>query len=328
MLSRYSSLCLLICLFFGTGCHKQENDRLKICFAGDLLLDRGVRQRIEHSGIDPVFANVSLLFHSSDAVIANLECPVTYHKAPLNKRFIFRGDPKWLGSLKKAGITHLTLANNHTYDQGRDGITETYNQLILHKIIPIGFGNRHTEACLPVIINKGGIQVAVFNSVLMPLEDFPFLPDKPCICQASANELASAVADYKLSNPKAFVVVVLHWGYEYQSIPEPVQRAEALKFVESGADAIIGHHPHVVQTIEFIKKIPVIYSLGNFVFDSHRPEASQGLIVQLTFTNSTLSIKGYPIKITNCIPEITGKPIDLSIHTGLNPVSAQPVSTN
>jgi len=298
-----------------SGCHDTNKDSLKICFTGDLLLDRGVRQRIEHSGIDTIFSNVSSLFQSSDAVIANLECAVTYRQTPINKRFIFRGDPKWLGSLKNAGITHLTMANNHIYDQGRDGITNTYKQLINHKLIPIGFGYKHAEACLPVIIKKGKIQVAIFNSVFMPLENFPFLPDKPCICQADPDELANAVADYKLSHPNTFVVVVLHWGFEYKAVPEPSQRAEAAKLVESGADAIIGHHPHVIQSIEFIKKKPVIYSLGNFVFDSQRPEASQGLIIQLMFSKSNISIKGFRIIIRDCIPVITMR--DVKIEHGM-----------
>jgi poly-gamma-glutamate synthesis protein (capsule biosynthesis protein) len=298
-------------LLFFSGCHETDNDTLKICFAGDLLLDRGVRQEIEHFGVEIIFSGVSPLFHTSDAVIANLECPVTYLQAPINKRFIFKGDPKWLGSLKNAGITHLTMANNHIYDQGRDGITDTYNQLILHKIIPIGFGYNHLKACIPVIIKKGNVKVAIFNSVVIPLENFPFLPYKPCICQATPDELANAIADYKLKSPNTYVVVVLHWGFEYQTVPEPSQIAIAVKLVESGADAIIGHHPHVIQTIEFIKNKPVIYSLGNFVFDSFRPEAAQGLIIQLIFSKSKISIKGFSIKIKDCIPVITGKAIDI-----------------
>jgi poly-gamma-glutamate capsule biosynthesis protein CapA/YwtB (metallophosphatase superfamily) len=291
-------------MLFVLGCNKPDNNTLKICFTGDLLLDRGVRQTIERSGIDTIFSDVTLLFHSSDAVVANLECPITEHYAPLNKRFIFRGEPKWMFSLKKSGITHLAMANNHSNDQGRDGMIETYKQITSNKLIPIGFGNNHTEACSPVMIRKGDINVAIFNSVLLPLENFAFLPDKPCICQASPNELANAIAEYKLKYPKTFVVVLLHWGYEYQSVPEPSQRAEAIKLIESGADAIIGHHPHVVQIIEFIKNKPVIYSLGNFVFDSKRPEASKGLIVKLIVSKNKISIFGNEIIIKNCIPSI------------------------
>lgn len=304
MLKYILASSIIICFLSFYGCKKQNNDTIKICFTGDLLLDRGVRQEIEHSGIDSVFSGVCTLFHSTDAVVSNLECPVTEHVAPVNKRFIFRGEPKWLISIKNAGITHLAMANNHSYDQGRDGMVDTYKQLTLNKLIPIGFGFNHLEACHPVIINKGEIKVAIFNSVFLPLENFAFLPDKPCICQASANELAIAIADYKLKHPDVFVLVLLHWGYEYQTVPVYSQRAEAIKLIESGADAIIGHHPHVIQTIEFIKKKPVIYSLGNFVFDSKRPEALKGLIVKLEISSNKLSITGYETSIKRCRPAI------------------------
>jgi len=304
MLKCILSSSIFICFLSFYSCKEQNNNTLKICFTGDLLLDRGVRQEIEHSGIDSIFSGVSSLFHNSDAVVSNLECPVTEHFAPVNKHFIFRGEAKWLFSLKKAGITYLAMANNHSYDQGRDGMVDTYKQLISNNLVPIGFGKNHTEACLPVIINKGKIKVAIFNSVFLPLENFAFLPNKPCICQASANELAAAIADYKLKYPDVFVVVLLHWGYEYQTEPVYSQRAEAIKLIESGADAIIGHHPHVIQTIEFIKKKPVIYSLGNFVFDSKRPLALKGLIVKLEISLNKLSIIGYETSIQRCRPAI------------------------
>lgn len=301
-------ISILVCLLIGVlsvyNCNGKDKDTLNICFTGDLLLDRGVRQRIENTDIDSLFSNVSPLFHRSDAVVANLECPVTEHYAPINKHFIFRGEPKWLSSLKKAGITHLAMANNHTYDQGRDGIIDTYKQLIFNKLIPIGFGFNHADACLPVVIVKGKIKVAIFNSVFLPLENFPFLPDKPCICQASPNDLANSITAYKKKYPGTFVIVLLHWGYEYQKVPEPSQRAEAIRLIESGADAIIGHHPHIIQTIEFFNHKPVIYSLGNFVFDPKRPEASKGLIAKLSISKNKVLIVGEEIKIKDCIPSV------------------------
>lgn len=296
--------CFFICFLSFCSCKKQNNDTLEICFTGDLLLDRGVRQKIEHSGIDSIFSKVSPLFHSSDAVVVNLECPITEHYAPINKHYIFRGEPEWLPSLKKAGITHLAMANNHTYDQGRDGLIETSKQITLNNLIQIGFGFNHADACLPVVIKKGKLNVAIFNSVFLPLENFPFFSNKPCICQASSTDLSKAISVFKTKHPNIFVVVLLHWGFEYQKEPEPSQKAEARQLIESGADVIIGHHPHVIQDIEFINNKPIIYSLGNFVFDPKRKEASKGLIVKLSFSKNKITIKGAEIKIKDCIPYI------------------------
>ncbi|MDR0815312.1 MAG: CapA family protein, partial [Bacteroidales bacterium] len=102
---------------------------LTICFTGDVLLDRGVREQIDRRGIDALFADVAPLWANYDAVVVNLECPVTTRQAPVNKQYIFRGEPEWLPALRKAGITHAVLANNHTYDQGRGGLEDTYHNL-------------------------------------------------------------------------------------------------------------------------------------------------------------------------------------------------------
>ena len=109
---------------------------------------------------------------------------------------------------------------------------------------------------------------------------------------------------YKRIYPGTFVIVLLHWGYEYQKMPETSQRAEAIRLIESGADAIIGHHPHVIQTIEYFNHKPVIYSLGNFVFDPKREEATKGLLVRLSISNDKVSLVGEEINIKDCIPSI------------------------
>ena len=88
-----------------------------ILFTGDILLDRGVRQVIERQGADRLFTQeMDSLFRSADIVVGNLECPATHIKSPVQKRFIFRAEPEWLKVLRKHGITHLNLANNHAID--------------------------------------------------------------------------------------------------------------------------------------------------------------------------------------------------------------------
>jgi poly-gamma-glutamate capsule biosynthesis protein CapA/YwtB (metallophosphatase superfamily) len=294
--------CYFIGLLLCLGCKHDAGDTLTVCFTGDLLLDRGVRVQIERHGADALFSGVSNIFHQSDAVVANLECPVTTRQAPVYKLFVFRAEPQWLAALKRAGITHLAMANNHSYDQGRDGMEDTYQSLISNKLVPVGYGKNHALACNPVIIAKGSIQVAIFNAVQMPLENFPFLPNLPCMCQATGDEMASAITNFKSKHPDIFVVVVLHWGAEYQPTPVPGQVINATKMIDAGADAIIGHHPHVIQTISYIKGKPVFYSLGNFVFDPKKPAAMEGLIVQLKFNRKKTTIVKFPVFIKNCRP--------------------------
>ena len=120
-------------------CFEGAEDSLRIIITGDLLLDRGVRQKIEMVGVDALFSpSIDSLFHASDYVIANLECPVTKIRERVFKRFIFRGEPEWLPTLRCHGITHLNLANNHSIDQGRRGLLDTQEQIKKAGMIPIG----------------------------------------------------------------------------------------------------------------------------------------------------------------------------------------------
>ena len=101
-------------------------ETVKLLFVGDLLLDRGVRERIDYAGVESLFSNsVDSIFSNNDIVVANLECPATTIEEPIYKKYIFRAEPEWLGNLKAHGVTHLNLANNHSMDQGRDGLVDT-----------------------------------------------------------------------------------------------------------------------------------------------------------------------------------------------------------
>ncbi|MDR0799603.1 MAG: CapA family protein [Dysgonamonadaceae bacterium] len=281
------------------SCTKND-EPLTICFTGDLLLDRGVREQIEHKGVDALFESVAPLFRQSDAVVVNLECPVTERIAPVNKRFIFRAEPQGLPALKKAGITHAALANNHTNDQGRDGLKDTYNHLKNNDLIPVGAGKNAEEAAKPVIIEKGRMKVAIFNSVLVPLENWMTLSDYFSINQQSAGELCENIRNFKQKNKTCYAVAVLHWGVEYQPQPTADQRFQAHQLIDAGADAIIGHHPHVLQSVEYYRDKPIFYSLGNFIFDSSRPVANEGLIAELIFSKNNIAVKTHSYKIIKC----------------------------
>lgn len=298
-----SCLLAVFCIWFFVSCHEHEKT-VKVCFTGDLLLDRGVREQIEKRSLARLFEKVKPLFEKVDFVVANLECPVTKKESPINKKYIFRAEPEWLSGIRNAGITHLVMANNHSNDQGREGITDTFNNLIKNQLVPLGYGETQELACKPVIIEKAGIKIALFASVLVPLENWPYLAGSPGICQASVADLIDKIKVYKDHHTNDKVVVVLHWGAEFQTSPMASQRKEAQELIDAGADAIIGHHPHVVQNEIFYKGKPVFYSLGNFVFDQKLPVAQEAQIVQLNFSNSKTDVVIHPIKINNCVPEL------------------------
>ena len=303
---------ILFCLcVLNNSCSSQytqtETECFSLCFTGDVLLDRGVREQIEKKGISYLFEDVAPLFQQSDAVIINLECPVTDIVSPINKKYIFRADPIWLPELKKSGITHAALANNHSMDQGRKGLEETNNQLTNNGIQAIGYGRNQEEACRPVFLKKNGIEVAIYNSVTLPLENWVCLDDAPGVCQMSVNDLAENIHLLKKAKPACYIIVVLHWGMEFQQTPTWMQRKDGRHLIDAGADAIIGHHPHVIQPEEIYQGKPIFYSLGNFVFDQRMPETCNGLIIELLFSKDSMQIKKHPVKIENSKPVFNEK---------------------
>lgn len=295
------NLCLLV--LCSLSC-QEKNTSVTLIVGGDILLDRGVALAIEQKGLQSLFDSVRPLLKAHDFVLANLECPLTDTYTPIPKRFSFRAPTHFADSLQKTGFSHLFLANNHTNDHNREGLVSTYQALQKHQLIGIGFGFTHQESCQPIFLEKNGERIAFFSVVDVPLENWFFLEHKPSICQQSLDELALAIEQLKKDEPQTLIFVSLHWGTEYRFEPELIQRKAAKKIVQAGADAIIGHHPHVTQRIEFIAHKPVLYSLGNFVFDQQ--DDFKDVCILSSFVIEQHQLKAvyiYPLHIKDARPQ-------------------------
>lgn len=281
-------------------------DSVSIMFAGDVLFDRGVRRRMQQVGNDSIMSQVRSLFMQQDAVVVNLECPLSHRSHHVSKQIVFRADTLMAAVMRRNGVTHAALANNHSVDMGYSGLSDTYLALKAHGIVPMGYGLNHAERMAPVMIGKGNIQVAVFNNDVVPIENWPHAPaDKPDILNVSTDSLCNYISRYHSENPTVPIVVVLHWGTEFSTSPTIQQNLDAIKLAKSGVSAIVGHHPHVVQPMRYVAGIPVFFSLGNFIFDQKRPGTNSTIALQLTFTKSGLtSFHTYDIKINDCIPQV------------------------
>ena len=280
---------------------KSSHDTLTLVFTGDILLDRGVRKRLEnvpfHRLFDPLID--SLLLHS-DIVAGNLEGPATKIREPVYKRFVFRGEPQWLDSLRLHGFTHLNLANNHAIDQGRRGLMDTRRNIIRAGMTPVGAGGNAEEATAPLLLSEQPRQVWLLTSVLLPLENFASLPDKPSVSQSSVDSLAAQIRRLKSKSPRAYVIVTLHWGWEHHLKALPQQRIEAHRLIDAGADLIIGHHSHTLQTIETYHGHRIYYGIGNFIFDQSNPVNTRACVVRLRIDRQGDSVETLPIDIRNC----------------------------
>jgi len=281
----------------------QRPDTLSILFTGDILLDRGVRREIDLHGVDHLFSNgIDSLFQQAQLVVGNLECPATKISEPVFKRFIFRGEPEWLDTLQRHGFTHLNLANNHSIDQGRRGLMDTQKNIISAQMTPIGAGANMQEASRPVLLAEHPRKVWMLASLRLALENYAYLEDEPCVSQEPMDSLIARIRQLRKADPAAVIIVSLHWGGEHTLKPVPRQRLEAQKLLLSGADILICHHTHTLQTIETFRGKKIYYSIGNFIFDQAKPLNSKACMVRLDITANQLSASTIPIEIRKCVP--------------------------
>ncbi len=248
---------------------------LKIMIAGDLMLDRGVRLIGEKYGYDSLFATVTPLFKTADIVVVNLEGPITSNKSKTvigkNKTgpaMQFTFDPKSTSAIANAGINVVSLANNHTDNFGLSGFQETKKWLSENNIQ--WFGDFRNSSSTELTITKNGINVAFVGYHAF---------------QKGFDRVVAMVKD--LDSQGNFVIVMPHWGEEYATTTTTLIKAQARELVVAGADAIVGAHPHVVQEKVWMGDVPVIYSLGNLLFDQYfSKDVMKGNIVEFKLVRS------------------------------------------
>ena len=306
---RRYSIALAVSLLFSISaqCADIENnsDTLTIVFTGDILLDRGVRKVISQHGVGHLFSDgVDSVLRSAQIVVGNLECPATKIEAPVQKRFIFRAEPEWLDTLRQHGITHLNLANNHAIDQGRKGLMDTRQNIIKAGMTPIGAGKTMREASEPVLLAEHPRKVWMLASLRLALENYAYLTDKPCVSQEPMDSLVRRVSRLRQADSTCVIIVSLHWGGEHTLKPVPSQRLDAHRLINAGADALICHHTHTLQTIEHYKGRDIYYSIGNFIFDQQKPLNSQACVVKVEVTRNHVKTQALPVHIQGCVPHL------------------------
>ncbi len=313
---RNTFIALAVSLFSLSPCHGDTlntvgnktdaaGDTLAVVMTGDILLDRGVRRVVARDGMDALFsATVDSIFRTADVVVGNLECPATTIKAPVYKQFIFRAEPEWLADLRRHGVTHLNMANNHTIDQGREGLMDTYRNVVAASMTPIGAGQTMAEANRPVLLSERPRRVWLVASLQMALENYAHLPDRPSVSQQPVDSLIERIQRLRHTDPSCYIIVSLHWGWENHEEVVPRQRYDAHRLIDAGADALVCHHTHTRQPSETYHGKPIFYGLGNFIFDPQRDINRRAAIVRLRISDRTADTEYIPIKINGCRPEL------------------------
>ena len=253
-------------------------------FVGDVMLDRGVREKIDEFGVEYPWEEVSRYLLGSQYRIANLEGTIS-EKASLYTHeppFIFTFATEFVEAIRPF-IDVVSLANNHADDYGASGEQETRARL---DALGIEWFGGATASDRVYRIDKEGMAIS-----LIGYHQFG----------ASLEELEEVIAQEALAD--RFVIVLPHWGEEYITSPQNGQRAKAKRMIAAGANLIIGSHPHVVQGIEIIDNVPVIYSLGNFVFDQEFGETVKGLTAGVILEPGRATLYLSPVSTRGAQPE-------------------------
>jgi poly-gamma-glutamate synthesis protein (capsule biosynthesis protein) len=255
-------------------------DDVSLIFVGDIMLDGGPGHIVVNGG-DP-FAAVATALRDADLTIGNLECAIVKQGHAEDKPYTFRAPERALPLLKKH-FSAVSLANNHSGDWGKKGF-QTELELLHETGIPyFGGGANRREAHEPLLLNVRGKRVALLGYNDFPPARFAAGPSSPGTAWLVPDDV---VRDIKRVRPKAdLVLLFLHWGEDLVEEVAPEQTAMAHRFIDAGADAVIGGHAHLTQSIEWYQDHPIVYSLGNFVFDyfPYDPPVWKGWILKLTF---------------------------------------------
>ena len=256
---------------------------------GDVMLGRSVKKAID-KGLDPfekIISPEGNFFKGYDFISINLEGPVTEIEKCPPKEISFKFDPKDLKLLSTRNINIANIANNHIYDCATQGVWDTKKYLDEYRIDSFGSSLLGSQY---IIKETAGKKVA-----FMGLSMFG---------QAEKNlkEIYNILKQLKQEND--LVVINIHWGVEYNKLPTQDQQSIARNLIDSGADVIIGHHPHVVQSMEVYKNKPIFYSLGNFVFDQPWPDTKDGIGVGLAMDSKKFKVYIFPYHIDNYQPKL------------------------
>lgn len=277
---------------------------ISVIAVGDILFDRQVGSLIDSKGPDEPFRYVASILSDGDIAIANLECPLSTKGAKLTQKDVtFRGRTSAAIGIKNSGIDVVSLANNHALDCGPEALEDTISLLDKHGIGHSGAGMNINEAVKATYFQAGEKKdVTVAFLAFTPLIPAGFYPGKQRAGIAPARPNIELVTNaIKEARKKAdFVFCSFHWGVEYEDYPVQNQIDLGRLSIDSGADLVLGHHPHVIQGIELYKGKLIIYSLGDFIFDHFSRKTGEAFILKCNVSQEkTLSATMIPVYLTS-----------------------------
>ena len=238
------------------------------------------------------------IMNNADIMVANNEFTLSNRGTRLNKAYTFKGDPKRASIYKEMGVDLVSLANNHIYDYGHDAFIDTLNTLKSQDIAFVGAGNNIEEAKKPYYYIINGYKIAFLNATRA---------EKNIITPEATLNKEGVFRCYdpslfieeiqKAKQESDYVVALIHWGKEQSHTLEQVQIDTGKKYIDAGADVLVGSHAHVLQGIEIYNGKLIAYNLGDFLFNDWTTET--GILNVNIANDGKLSYKFIPCLQSN-----------------------------
>ena len=275
-------------------------EKTSLVFTGDIGFDRYFYGKWDDEEL--LSEEILDFLNSADHVIPNVEGPIANAEQNTTQsgvqQLLHTIDPKAVKVLKKMNADIWNICNNHIMDAGPYGIESTLNMAKELGVQTIGAGMNIKEARKPVIIDEaGGIGLfGVGYQRACRKADI----DKPgCYSWSDLDAIQDTINEIK--SKCRWCIVVAHAGEEFTPLPSPYTRERYHKYLEMGADIVVGHHPHVPMNYETVGDKIIFYSLGNFIFDTDYQRSQYntelGLIVKLNFTENEFSYEPMGLRI-------------------------------
>ena len=272
--------------------------KTSVVFTGDIGFDRYMDRRWEDENL--LSEQVLEFFHSADHVVANVEGALIEAEDDGSHGIFFHSmNPEATRVLEKMKADIWSIGNNHTMDAGRDGLASTIKIAREMGCRTIGAGMNDREASEPVYLQEAG-GIGMF-CVAYQAECVPATDSQPGTFRWDDMDLiAERIAEIK--SKCRWCVIVSHGGEEFTPLPSPYTRDRYLKYLEMGADVVVGHHPHVPENYElFGDQKAIFYSLGNFIFDTDYQRVhlytDTAMLLKLIFTEESLDFEAIGIQI-------------------------------
>jgi len=263
------------------GLPKPLSGAVRVAFAGDIILGRRVARLAEQQGWDWMAAGVRPLLAQADLVVANLESPVGQGGVPYAEKQVYlRASPSGLALLKALGVGVVTLGNNHILDYGPELMGQTQAGLDGLGIKHCGTVEGPGQAQKPALAEVRGKRLAFLGYCSVCPQEFRAPGRAPGVAVALPSQM---LPEIRAARRQADIVVVLpHWGQEYQAA-NALQRRLALGLSHSGADAVVGSHPHVLQLLDRLGRMPCAFSMGDLIFDLSYPVSQDSALLFIDF---------------------------------------------